>query len=304
MKQVLTGPAGGVEHPDVARGCNGDGLRDVSSGPGSSGDDPTPEAPLGPGSLTWRHLGDSRGVLLALRAGVLQAMHPASSAALIGHSDVFENPLWRLVRSAGPILSVIYRDDPEDTATWVRDRHARISGRDHAGRRYHALEPEAFYWAHATFFEAQVATQALFGTPLRPREKEQLYAESITWYARYRLSMRPVPRDYTAFELYWRSTLENVLEATPAALAAVGPGFDLGTPWPRAAGPPLGAASRPLTRVAASLTRSTLPRPALEILGIAPSRGDELLLAGIRAATRTGWPLVPGRMRRLVHAVG
>jgi hypothetical protein len=35
--------------------------------------------PLGPTSLTWRHFGDARGVLLAERAGVLQNMHPVIS---------------------------------------------------------------------------------------------------------------------------------------------------------------------------------------------------------------------------------
>src|ERR1700722_853652 len=168
-------------------------------------------AQLGPDSLTWKHLADMRGVLLAQRAGVLQVMHPAITAALIDHSDVFENPMQRLIRSAGPILGVVYDENAEATARWIRDRHTQIRGRDAQGRRYHALDPDTYYWAHATFFESQIATQELFGTPFSTAQKEQLYAESITWYARYGLTMRPVPRDYAAFERYWQHMLDSVL---------------------------------------------------------------------------------------------
>jgi len=42
--------------------------------------------------LTWRYLGDVRTLLCANRAGILQVMHPAISAALLDHSDVLANP--------------------------------------------------------------------------------------------------------------------------------------------------------------------------------------------------------------------
>ncbi len=64
-------------------------------------------APLGPGSLTWRYLGDVRNVLLAGRAGILQTMHPAIDAGVRQHSDFFVNPLNRIIRSAGPILGAV-----------------------------------------------------------------------------------------------------------------------------------------------------------------------------------------------------
>ena len=35
--------------------------------------------PIGPGSLTWTHFGDVRGLLYLGRAGTLQNMHPAVS---------------------------------------------------------------------------------------------------------------------------------------------------------------------------------------------------------------------------------
>lgn len=259
-------------------------------------------AALGPGSLTWKHLGDTRGVLLAQRAGVLQVMHPAIAAALVDHSDVFENPLGRLIRSAGPILGVVYDEDAEATARWVRDRHPPIRGHDERGRRYHALDPDTYYWAHATFFEAQIATQELFGNPLTTAQKQQLYAESVTWYARYGVTMRPVPRDYAAFERYWRHMLDEVLEATPIALSAVRPTRHL--PAPHAAiDRRAWALARPLIGHAGPwLTRGTLPPRAREMLDVEWSRRDELALESLCALVRASWPIVPRRYRALPRA--
>jgi uncharacterized protein (DUF2236 family) len=259
-------------------------------------------APLGPDSLTWKYLADTRGVLLAQRAGVLQVMHPAIAAALTDHSDVFENPLQRLLRSAGPILGVVYDEDAEATAHWVRDQHPRIRGHDARGRRYHALDPDTYYWAHATFFESQIATQELFGTPLTAAQKQQLYAESITWYARYGLTMRPVPRDYRAFERYWQRMFETVLEPTSLALGAVRPTRSLPAPHPALDGTLWAAAAPLLRRSGPWLTRCTLPLPAQEILRITSSRSDEPALAVLRALVHAVWPVVPRGLRQLPRA--
>jgi uncharacterized protein (DUF2236 family) len=259
-------------------------------------------APLGPDSLTWKYLGDTRGVLLTQRAGVLQVMHPAIAAGLKDHSDFFENPLQRLTRSAGPILGVVYDEDGEATARWVRDQHPPIRGSDARGRRYHALDPDTYYWAHATFFESQIATQELFGTPLTAAQKQQLYAESITWYARYGLTMRPVPRDYRAFEHYWQGMFETVLEPTSLALAAVRPTRALPAPHPALDGAVWAAVAPLLRRSGPWLTRCTLPQQAQEILHITSSRNDELALAGLRALVHAVWPVVPRGLRRLPRA--
>jgi uncharacterized protein (DUF2236 family) len=258
--------------------------------------------PLGPGSLTWRYLGDARNVLLAGRAGILQTMHPAIDAGVREHSDFFVNPLNRIIRSAGPILGVVYDQDWRATGQTVRDFHRPIKGTMRDGSRYAALDPDTYYWAHATFFEAQIATQELFGTPLSGAEKERLYAESITWYKRYGLSMRPVPRDYSAFERYWQSMFEDVLVATPIALGAVRTTRKLPAPHPAIDGPAW-AAVRPLIGFGAPwLTRGTLPAQAQAILDVNWSRGDELALSGLRRLIRTAWPIVPARFSRLPRA--
>jgi uncharacterized protein (DUF2236 family) len=267
----------------------------------------TPQEPasraLGPDSLTWRYFGDARSLLLIVRAGVLQAMHPAISAALLQHSDFFENPWNRLLRSAPPILGVVY-DGPraEQTGAWVRDQHRSIKGTDAAGRRYHALSPDAYYWAHATFFESMITGQRLLGNPLSRAECERLYAESVDWYALYGLTMRPVPPDYAAFEEYWEHMLADVLEATEVALGSFERPERLPAPFPWLEGPPWWAL-RPLVSVApAWIARGTLPLPARERLGLSWSAGDAAALRALFAAARASWLLVPPSLRYLPRA--
>lgn len=264
---------------------------------------PVDARPLGPDSLTWRYFGDARGMLFTVRAGVLQAMHPAINAALLQHSDFLENPINRLLRSAPPILGVVY-DGPEAGATgaWVRDQHKAIKGTDSEGRKYHALSPDAFYWAHATFFESIIAGQELFGNRLSAAECELLYEESVDWYALYGLTMRPVPESYAAFQEYWEHMLHDVLEPTKVARGTFAPTGELPAPYPWLAGPAW-AALRPLaSRGPTWIARGTLPPAARDTLGLSWSTAEEIVLRTLLTSLRASWPLVPGPLRYLPRA--
>jgi uncharacterized protein (DUF2236 family) len=258
-----------------------------------------PPRPLGPDSLTWRYFGDARGLLFAVRAGVLQAMHPAIDAALRQHSDFFENPWNRLLRSAPPILGVVYDGDRAgQTGGWVRDQHKAIKGKDASGRDYHALNPDAFYWAHATFFESMIAVQEQLGNRLSRADRERLYDESIGWYARYGLTMRPVPEDYTAFEAYWEHMLHDVLEPTEVAVGSFRGGLgDLPAPYPWLQGPAWWVLRPLVARGPTWIARGTLPAPAREMLGLTWSAADEVALRTAMTSLRASWPLVPEPFR-------
>lgn len=250
---------------------------------------------LGPDTLTWRHFGDARGLLFVVRAGVLQAMHPAIDAALRQHSDFFENPWNRLLRSASPILGVVY-DRPGrsgETATWVRDQHKGITGETAGGKRYRALDPDAFYWAHATFFESIIAVQGFLGNRLSRKDQERLYDESIGWYEMYGLTMRPVPPDYAAFERYWADMLAGGLEATEVALGTFGGDLSLPAPYPWLQGLPWMTIRPFVARAPTFVARGTLPVPARELLGLSWSIADEAALRGMLAPLRYSWPFVP-----------
>jgi uncharacterized protein (DUF2236 family) len=185
-----------------------------ASGPGYD----NPPAPLGPESLTWKLFGDWRGLLQGPWAGSMQNMHPQLGAAVKGHSIFFTERIPRLFRSLYPIGGVVFDGDRAPaTAAEVRDYHIPIKGVDDRGRRYSALDPEVFYWAHATFFMGTILTADRFGGGLTESQKRQLFDEHITWYRMYGISMRPVPRTWEEFRAYWDRMCRQVLEDTWAA---------------------------------------------------------------------------------------
>ncbi len=174
--------------------------------------------PLGPDSLTWKLFGDWRGLLQGPWAGSMQNMHPQLGAAVKDHSIFFTERIPRLLRSLYPIGGVVFDTDrAAQTAAEVRGYHVSIRGVDERGRPYSALNPDVFYWAHATFFMGTVLTAEHFGGGLTEADKRKLFDEHIAWYRLYGMSMRPVPQTWEEFQAYWARMCSEVLENTWAA---------------------------------------------------------------------------------------
>ena len=189
-----------------------DGAQVASGCPVTGGYDELP-AVLGPDSLTWKYFGDWRGLLQGPWAGSMQNMHPQLGAAVEEHSIFFMERLPRLLRSLYPIGGVVFDGERAPvTGAEVRDYHIPIKGIDAQGRRYSALNPDVFYWAHSTFFMGTVLTAEYFGDGLTEDEKRQLFDEHVTWYRMYGMSMRPVPASWEDFQVYWDHMCRNVLE--------------------------------------------------------------------------------------------
>ncbi|WP_158885786.1 oxygenase MpaB family protein [Amycolatopsis anabasis] len=173
--------------------------------------------PLGPDSLTWKYFGDWRGLLIALWAGSMQNMHPELGAGVEEHSQFFKERWQRLFRSLYPIGGVVY-DGPRahQTALRVRGYHDTIKGVDKKGRRYHALNPDTYYWAHSTFFVSTILIADHFMGGIGEAEKRKLFDEHIQWYRMYDMSMRPVPKSWEEFQEYWHHMCTEVLEDNKA----------------------------------------------------------------------------------------
>ncbi|MGL4307129.1 MAG: oxygenase MpaB family protein [Mycobacteriaceae bacterium] len=174
--------------------------------------------PLGADSLTWRYFGDWRGMLQGVWAGSMQNMHPQLGAAVEQHSQFFAERWERLLRSTYPISGVVFDGNrAQATAEEVRGYHTNIKGVDSQGRRYHALNPETFYWAHATFFMSNILLAQYFAGGITEDQKRQLFDEHIQWYRLYGMSMKPVPKTWEDFQIYWNHMCCNVLEDNKAA---------------------------------------------------------------------------------------
>lgn len=174
---------------------------------------------LGPGSLLWRYAGDWRSVIEGGAAGVLQLMYPPLGTAVAAQSEFFADPFARIFRSVPQIWATIFASDAENRGRQVRNLHNNIKGVTPGGDRFHALDPETFWWAHATFTWLIFRSIERYHPPgeLDAAGRERLYAETVAWYARYGVSMRPVPADYTAFQNTFEQFCAERLELTPPA---------------------------------------------------------------------------------------
>jgi uncharacterized protein (DUF2236 family) len=147
----------------------------------------------------------------------MQNMHPQLGAAVEDYSSFTSEPWPRVLRSLYPIGGVVFDTDRAPmTGAQVRAYHTDIKGVDKQGRRYHALNPEVFYWAHSTFFVGTLIVAERFGGGLTEAEKRQLFDEHLTWYRMYGMSMRPVPKTWEEFQEYWDRMCREVLEDNKA----------------------------------------------------------------------------------------
>ncbi len=259
-----------------------------------------PPDPLGPDSLTWRYFGDWRGMLQGPWAGSMQNMHPQLGAAVVDHSTFFRERWPRLLRSLYPIGGVVFDGDRAPvTGAEVRDYHTAIKGVDEQGRRYHALNPDVFYWAHATFFVGTIHVAERFCGGLTETQKRQLFDEHVQWYRQYGMSMRPVPGSWEEFHAYWDHMCRNVLENNYAARAVLDltelpkPPFAQHVPdW-------LWAAQRKLLApFFVWLTVGLYDPPVRELMGYTWSPRDEWLHRRFGDVVRLAFALVPRRFRK------
>lgn len=257
-------------------------------------------APLGPDSLTWEFFGDHRLALLGPRAAVLQNMLPTLGQGVEDHSVWFAETLARLHRSIPPIFNTVYGKDGHATGLEVRDFHRDIKGTMPDGERYHALNPETYYWAHATFVEHVLVGADTFIRRLSEAEKDQLVAESVTWFERYGVSARDTPTTYAEFCAYWEHALAERLVAHRTAKYGVGYATK-GWPRPRQVPAPVWwLVRRPVDSVSAFLTIGGLPERARELLELPWSADQERRYQRFAAAVRRLDPLyrrLPGRLR-------
>ena len=157
--------------------------------------------------------------MLGVWIGAIQNMYPELGAGVEDHSILLREPLQRVARSVYPIMGVVYDGErAAATGEQIKGFHKTIKGIDAEGRRYHALNPETFYWAHATFFMLIIKTAEYFCGGLTEAEKRQLFDEHVQWYRMYGMSMRPVPKTWEEFCEYWDRKCLEELEINKATL--------------------------------------------------------------------------------------
>jgi uncharacterized protein (DUF2236 family) len=256
--------------------------------------------PLGPDSLVWQYFADNRMALLGPRAAVLQNMLPALGQGVEDHSVWFAETLARLQRSIPPIFNTVYGTEDGNSGIQVRDFHKDIKGTLPDGDRYSALNPDTYYWAHATFIEHLITATDTFIKRLSDAEKEQLFAESITWFDRYGVSATGTPRTYAEFCDYWDNALDERLIAHRTAAYGVGY-VTKGWPRPKQVPAPLWwLVKRPVNSFSAFITTGGMPQQARELLDLPWDEKRERRYQRFASACRSlngAYGRLPGTLR-------
>jgi uncharacterized protein (DUF2236 family) len=160
--------------------------------------------------------GDWRSLLPGSAAGLMQLMYPPLGQAVMEHSFI-DDPYGRIYRSIPQIWATLLTPDRKRRGTHIRDLHRDIKGVEPSGQRYHALDPETFWWAHATFtWEMFRSIELYHDRQLTPLERDRFYGDTVEWYENYGVSTRPVPADLPAFEAKFDEICHDVLAKTPA----------------------------------------------------------------------------------------
>ncbi|MFI0354802.1 oxygenase MpaB family protein [Actinomadura sp. 9N407] len=169
----------------------------------------------GPDSLIWRYAGDWRGALTSRATLLLQVAHPVVGAGVGDHSAFLEDRWGRLTRTIESTIDFLgYRGEERgrDEAARLRELHKDIKGVDAQGRRYHALNPEAYLWVHATLLHGMIQTQRLFGRPIPPHRERVLYEEWAQLALALGITKRHIPEGPEEFRDYFGTVVRERLE--------------------------------------------------------------------------------------------
>jgi uncharacterized protein (DUF2236 family) len=252
---------------------------------------------VGPESVAWRFGSDARLHLISLYPLLLQVAHPTVGAGVRDYSDFDQRPWDRLMRTLDYVNLLIYGGhDAVAAGRRLRALHKQFQGVREDGKRYYALEPEAYAWVHATLIDAYVSGHAHFGRPMRPDQIRRFYREYRGLGRLIGVREDALPAHWAGFRAYFESHCSELVrtESVDRVLRSMR----------RATRPPLpvpDAIWRAMRVPAARLLYLGglgLVTPALRRrLGVQWGRTDELAFQTLGRLSRGIGPAMPASMR-------
>jgi uncharacterized protein (DUF2236 family) len=109
---------------------------------------------------------DSAMFIGAIRALLLQSLHPLAMAAVAQHSDFRDDPWGRLQRTSHFIGVTTFgrTGDAQQAIARVRAIHERVTGTAPDGRPYAASDPHLLTWVHIAETDSFLRAHSCFGT--------------------------------------------------------------------------------------------------------------------------------------------
>lgn len=261
-------------------------------------EDELDEIVVGPESVTWRRVSDARLNFVMLYSLLLQVAHPTVGAGVRDHSD-FETDPWARLRGTADYLTLLVYGGRDALAAGRRLRtlHRRFRGVREDGKPYHALEPDAYAWVHATLVQGYVAGHAHFGTPMRGEELERFYREYRGLGRLVGVRERDLPPDWDGFREYFERTAAHDLLRTEAVEQVLRVARGPARPPMRMPGLVWRTMSIPAARVFWLGGAGLLGGALRARLGIGWNAVDEAQFQALGAFCRGLTPILPERVR-------
>jgi uncharacterized protein (DUF2236 family) len=186
----------------------------------TSGRAPADNGFFGPGSITWRVHTNPAILVGALRALMIQALHPLAMAGVAQYSDFRTNPLKRLRGTARYVHTVVFgdRQTARAAAESVKKLHQRVRGVDPiTGREFSASDPETLLWVHCVEIHSFLAAYRAYGGHLTRAEQDRYLAEQVTSAELIGIPREMVPDSVDAYRAYFASVLPRLCCGADAA---------------------------------------------------------------------------------------
>lgn len=175
---------------------------------------------FGPGSMTWRVHAGPMLVVGALRALVIEAMHPRAAAGLSQLDENEAQPLARLCANTAFIADVTYGDTAtaQRVIEGMRARQATINGFDPVSNRtFDAVEGELLLWSHCVRAHSLLAAHRTFVEQLSQAECDRYLAEQVQLAALQGVSAADVPSSTREYREYFGSQLPQLCNSRAGA---------------------------------------------------------------------------------------
>ena len=260
--------------------------------------------PIGPGDLKWDWTGDFRSMITIPGMLIMQEFHPVVADGTGEHSIVDADPWGRLRMFTTSTLTRTYGGAG---ATAEADRlwelHKAFTGVGRDGRRYSALNPDAYNFVHSTGFVWLLTTAEHYGTPLTEEQQRKAYGEHLRSGRILGLRDGHLPPTLDDFRVYWKDRLANLEDNF--MLHRLFDTFAAPPPPPGMSSVLHGAWTLPgplVGRFGGLLMRGYLPPQAREAARLPWSNRDQRVYDRFRGAVRRMVTALPAERRYVAYA--
>jgi len=182
---------------------------------------PADDGLFGPRSITWRLAGSMTTPVTAIRALLLQALHPLAMAGVDQHSSWRTDPGARLASTSAYEVTVSVGDTAAACAAAARVRkiHSWVKGTDPAtGQPYAAGDPTLLLWVHNALVDSTLACTRLYGS-IDAGDEDRYVGEQAAAAELIGIPADLAPRTATELQAYFEAIRPGLM-CTPAAAAA------------------------------------------------------------------------------------